>query len=309
MIENSKIFVLSFLAVFSLSFFANILYSRAGDFFWASQMSEAPAGFFIADISETFQGKKIANKDCSLSAQSAVAVFVNQDGGSKIVFEKNACERRPIASLSKLMSAVIANEFYQPTDEIKVSRKAVSQEESFGQLSVGEKFTVSNLLLMALNESSNDAAYALTAPMGIDGFIGLMNLKTQELELASTYFYNPHGLEPNGDSQEINYSTAYEMAQLAKYILEKPRLLEIMGWHSAPVYFADGRFHHNALNTNLLLAENERVMAGKTGFAEQAGECLLVISRSYLEDSYYINVVLGSKDRFGDMRKVIECYN
>lgn len=308
MTENSKIFTLSFLAVFSLTFCADILYSRAEDFFWARDINQAPARFFIADIAENFQKQKTANKDCSLSAESAIAVFINKERGGSIVFEKNAYEIRPIASLTKLMTAVIADEFYQPADQIPVSLKAVSQDESFGQLSKGEKFTSDSLMLMALNESSNDAAYALAEPMEVEGFIALMNLKSKDLGLQNTYFYNPNGLDPEkGD--ELNYSTARDLAHLAKYILGRPRLLQIMGQETAPVYFADGRFHHTALNTNLLLVENNKIAGGKTGWTEKAGECLLLISRGNLENTYYINVVLGSQDRFGDTRKMIECYN
>jgi len=245
-----------------------------------------------------------------LQAQSAIVASVDVAGEMEIIFQQNLNNRLPIASLTKLMTAVVASEFYQDTEQIEVSQKAVAQLERTGYLKPGEILLPEELLHIMLIESSNDAAYAVTDLVGGNGFVGLMNLKTKDLGMDDTYFYNPHGLDPEdakAPSEETNYSTVLDLIKLAKYLLkEYPQILAISSKEKYNLYLENGSFHHTLYNTNELVYELEgRVVGSKTGLTKRARGCLFLILKSNTPGSYYINVLLNSPNRFLDMRKLI----
>ena len=144
-----------------------------------------------------------------------------------------------------------------------------------------------------LVESSNDAAFAVTQPIGERAFAGLMNIYAKEIGLKNTRFFNSTGLEPNG---ERNTSTALDLLEISRYILQKhPEIFEITG---------DRRFVSQ--NTNKLLAEYPEIIGGKTGWMPSAGGCLLVVTKDPKEKNYYVSIVLGAKDRFAETRKILD---
>lgn len=309
--KKLKLFASGFFGFFIFGFFINTAYKSAGDFFYARAMNNQPPSFFIANVSEHFDNALVKD-DCLITAKSAASLLVWPNGRQVLVFDKQANQKMPIASLAKLMTAIIADEFYQPGQILTVSQEAVKQEEVAGYLKAGQKFFAKDLIGLALMESSNDAAYALAEPMGLDGFVSLMNLKAQDLGLEQTYFYNPHGVDPDDldlPLDFVNQSTVLDMAKLVNYLITKTDLLEVVSQKQAPLYLANGVLHHQMKNTNELLGEIPEVLGGKTGFTAMAGECLLVIVQGKVEGTYYINVVLNSADRFNDMRQLIECVN
>ncbi len=309
MSRDFKTFWVSFLAVFVGLLFFNVVQSEAENFILARKLAQEPPQFFLANIIEAFQlPETIEPNNCPITAQSAVAFLVSGESQEKIVFQKNASQQMAIASIAKLMSAIVADEFYEPDHQVVISRKAISQEENFGQLKAGEKLRVKDLLALMLIESSNDAAYALSEPMGVEGMVGLMNLKAEEMALTDTYFFNTSGLEPDDpQSKEINYSTALDLAEIGRYLLSKPVLLDILARKEYALFLENGVFHHTLQSTNKLLGEVEGLIGGKTGWTGLAGGCLLEIVKAQRPDSYYIIVVLNSADRFGDMRQLINC--
>ena len=210
-----------------------------------------------------------------------------------------------IASLTKIMTAIIVEEFFQDSERIQISKQAVEQEGWTGDLRTGEVLTAEDLLHIMLIESSNDAAFALAEIIGEDGLTELMNLKARDLGLLDTLFFNSTGLDPEKESHEVNYSTCQDLAGLGKYLLKKLHLLEITTKEEYPLFLKNGILHHILYNTNELLGENPAIIGGKTGFTEKAGGCLILILEGKKPGSYLINVVLNSADRFGDMRKLI----
>jgi len=202
-------------------------------------------------------------------------------------------------------------ETYDFSQEIKISREAVNQEEDYGQLKEGERLSVENLIYTMLIESSNDAAFALSEPVSQDGFVDLMNIYAKNLGLGNAKFANPTGLVPDDSLEARNLSSASDLARLAKYILKNyPRLLEITTINSYEVFRSSGAFHHFiSANTNKLLEEFSGIVGGKTGWTEEAGGCLLLIIKNPRRNSYFVNVVLGAGDRFEEMRKIIETVN
>lgn len=306
--KNLKLFLLGFWAAFSFFFAANLLQSRAEDLFLAREITEHPPAFFIAQIEGNHLKPKTIQQ-CPILAESALVVSTAERDRETIIFQKKESQKMPIASLTKLMTAIVASEFYHSSNRIEISAAAVKQEEGTGNLEIGEILQVQDLLAIMLIESSNDAAFALTQPMGVEGFTALMNLKAKDMGLENTHFFNPSGLEPdNPQDKKVNYSTAQDLVKISKYlIVEHPFLLDILSQKVYPLYFESGVLHHILKNTDELLGEIPEIIGGKTGWTERAGGCLILILKGKIPNTYFINVILNSPDRFEDMRKLINC--
>lgn len=265
------------------------------------------AQLVTAEETQAQQQTPPRNFEAKLNASSAISVWTDLEQ-SKILFEKNACRASPIASLSKLMTSYVVMEIpetYSLDKTITVSRESVKQDGNFN-LKPGEKLTVKNLLAMALIESSNDAAYALADIIERKGFVGLMNHYAGEMGLDQTKFYNPTGLK--AQDQPENHSSAQDLVKLSKSILEEhPKIFELSSHQSYKVVKPDGSLHHRIeQNTNELLGEVPNLVGGKTGYTDGAEQCLLTVVEREQGSGYFINVILGSNDRFGEMKKLIE---
>ena len=252
-------------------------------------------------------------KALEINAKAAILVKVDENGNQKILFEKDSEKLLAIASLTKLMTALVVfdlDEVYTESQPVEITKEAVEQEgqSKYGELKIGESLSVKNLLHIALIESSNDAAFALTKPIGKQGFVELMNLYSKKIGLEGTYFINPTGLEVGEFGELKNTSTARDIVKLTKYILENyPQIFEITKNQSYEVLNLDNTFHHFIpKNTNELLREIPEIIGGKTGWGIEAGGCLLlVLDNPEEEGSYFVSIVLGAKDRFAEMRKLI----
>lgn len=242
--------------------------------------------------------------DFKINARAASCVEVSKNGNDKILFQENDEARLPIASLSKLMAAVVVLENYNLKDVATISRAAVDQVGVQGLLSENERFSVDDLLHIALIESSNDAIYSLAELMGVEKFVVLMNLKAKELELLNSNFKDPSGLDAT------NYSTVQDLVKLTKYLLYNyPAIWAILSQTDYRVFTAEGRFHHIATNTNELLGQIPDIVGGKTGKTLEAKGCLLLITKSYRDGNDLIYILLGSSDRFSEMRGLINWVN
>jgi len=319
--KNIKIFLFVFLISFFGFWGLNSLQSNLEEIFYWEAITKNP-GVFLAQIN--IQPRQKSKTDLSLSvpqpseildikAQSAMAVLVTPDNKTRIIFQKNIKEKRAIASITKLMTALIAEEIYKPDDIFFISKKAVSQEEETGYLKPGEKLSLNQLLHIMLIESSNDAAWAIAEGIkeatatstNKEYFVELMNQKAREIGLSNTFFNNPTGL--NGTE---NYSTSYDLFKLAYYILNNhPEIYEITRHRSWKVLYPDGTLHHFiSENTNQLLEEIPQIIGGKTGYTEEAGGCMVLVLKED-NNSYLINVVLGTDSpisRFEEMKKLVE---
>lgn len=237
-----------------------------------------------------------------IQAFSALILDIESE---KILYQKNIEEKIPIASLTKLMTALIILETTDLDKIVTVSKKAVETYGKMGKLRVGEKISVKNLLYALLIESSNDAAVSLAENYGnefsqndrLDEFVDLMNKKALELGLKNTHFVDPSGLNPD------NISTAWDLSQLTKFILNKPLIWEILQIPAIDVYSADGLYNHHLVNSNKLLGHLSGVVGGKTGYTEEAKECMILVIKE--KDSNIIFVLLKSPDRFKEMKELV----
>lgn len=232
----------------------------------------------------------------NIDAQSAISVVTDLSDNSKVLFKKNEQRKLSIASITKLMTAVIVLENIDPSEKIEISKEAQ------------ETFFANDLLYDMLIGSDNAAAEAFSESIGKDKFVALMNEKAKEIGLFDTSFLNPTGLGLD------NFSTAQDLVKLTEYLLKEHRsILNITAMQEFDLYTADGKNLNKITNTNELLKEysdsDKRIIGGKTGNTRAAGESLLLVLRMPDNKDYLINVILNSKDRFGETKKIIDWVN
>ncbi len=276
--------------------------------------------FFYARISQPFEEMifvkippKIQKPLLELQAKSAISVKITESGEEKILFTKDIENPLPLASLTKLMVAVIVLENpndYDFSKIITISKEAADQDEALGNLKAGDKLSVKNLLYTMLIESSNDAAFALSEAIGVENFVEKMNQKAEILGLINTRFLNPTGLDPKNSGEEQNHSTSQELAKLAQYILKNHALIfEISSQNLFEILDAFGQFHHLAINKNEILSFNyPNMVGGKTGYTEKAGGCMLLVLKVQ-KNNNIVNVILGTSSkeaRVEEMKKLID---
>lgn len=203
-------------------------------------------------------------------------LLADMDSGT-VLLRSNIKDKVPIASTTKIMTAVIALEYYKLDDLVTVSGAATSQAGADVFLRTGEKITVRELLYCLLIKSGNDSAYALAEhyntdlDMGIDKFVNLMNQKSKELGMKSTNYLDPAGLDVAG------YSTAYDLFLLTKYAMKNQVFRQIVATKEYTAKSSDGEIRHQLVNSNRLV--NEYNYSGaigvKTGYIPEAGHCLV----------------------------------
>ena len=315
MTRRLKFFLIALLLSLPLWWGINVLERKSEDFFFWLEMAKNPPPPSAAEIDPELVEKEIEKfkpirdwqvEDLEIEATSAVSVEVDDEGNRKVIFQKEEGEVLPIASVTKLMTALVVLKNYELSQVVEISNTAVATEGDAGKLKVGEIFRVKDLLYPLLMESSNDAAQALSEVIGERAFVDLMNLEAKNLGLENTDFVNPTGLDPETPGP-LNSSTAEDLVKLISHLLKtQPLVWEILAAPEFDLYSADGIYHHKAINSNKLLKEwPERMVGSKTGYTDRADGCLILVLKSQNPANYLISVILGSKDRYEDMKKLV----
>lgn len=228
---------------------------------------------------------------------SAKALLVRDIGSGVVMLEKNSSAKLPMASLTKLMTALVVMENASLDEEVEIKNSDLSVVPYRVNFSPSEKLTIRDLLTAMLVSSANDAALSLARhTMGsTENFVKAMNDKARDLRMASTSFSNPVGI----DNPE-HYSTAADLSRLAQEFMNYAELLDIVKMKSAVISTVSGRQKIKLYSTNKLLLENASVVGLKTGYTAEAGGSLIVLvnrqSESALPVKYY-SIMLGSDDR------------
>lgn len=311
------VFSLSFLLSLPLWFGANILSAGAENYFFWQEVTKDPK-LLSAQMSQALAPDKkigpvrIADaQDLDISAETVLSVYVGENA-RKNLFCKNSSARLPIASLTKLMTALISVENYGLDETIQISKQAVKTEEETGNFKAGEIFTVKDLLFSLLIESSNDAAFALAEKMGLPAFVELMNREAKNIGMENTFFENPIGLDPDKKDAAYNYSTASDLLKLTEYLMKNQRLIKyIFGLPQYELYAASGVFHHKIITTNDFLTDNfltwqNKIIGGKTGTTLLSKECMLLVVQAPDDKGYIVNIILGAPDKFVETKKLVE---
>lgn len=256
----------------------------------------------------------------ALSAQAAL--LLDADTG-RVLFAHNEDARLPMASTTKIMTALIVAEQLNMTDAIRIDKRAVGVEGSSIYLYADEWLTVEQLLYALLLESANDAAVALALAVSdsVEAFADLMNQKALALGLKDTHFTNPHGLD-----DEAHYTTAHDLARIASAALAHPALKRIMSTKkmtiplcdmTAPgtvpddtVDSTDARGETVAVGTRVLLNHNKMLryydgaIGIKTGYTKRSGRCL--VSAAERDGLTLIAVTLNAPDDWSDHTALLD---
>lgn len=237
-------------------------------------------------------------KTPGVSAQSAA--LIDQSSG-RLLYGKNSHEKLPIASITKVMTAILAIESGKMNKRTTVSAEAIRTEGSSIYLKAGEKIKLRDLVYGLMLRSGNDASRAIAEAVGQSeqGFVFMMNEKAKEIGMTDTHFTNPNGLE-NTD----HYSSAYDMALLTRYAMQHPLFRKIVGtriYRAAPDNKSEARVWGNK---NKMLKQYKYATGGKTGFTKAAGRTLISTATKGKMD--LIAVTLNDGDDWVDHRNLFE---
>ncbi len=234
----------------------------------------------------------------STSAESAILIEADS---KNVIYEKDADTRRGPASTTKIMTAIIAIERCPLDKIVTVAPEAAGVEGSSIYLYAGERITMESLLYALMLQSANDAAAAIAYEIagGIDEFAELMNEKAAELGLKDTHFANPHGLD-----DEEHYTTARELALIARYALENETFRKIVSTEKKSIPMHDGEATRVLINHNRLLRTYDDIIGVKTGFTKKTGRTL--VSAAERDGVTLIAVTLSDGDDWRDHRAMLD---
>lgn len=286
--------LLFFLVIFSFLILANKIVKTTPSF---STGKEKVLSF--SEFLPSLKPYPVNKETYSLPELSAKSIIIIDTNSSVVLYQKEPDLRLSPASTTKMMTAIIALENYQLDKVLTVGEQEVDGNRI--KLLPGEKLTVETLLHALLIGSANDAAQVLADnfPGGEEAFVAAMNQKAVSLKLENTHFTNPVGLDG-----ETHYSTARDLARLARVVVENPFLGKIVSTKEITITDVSGTIKHDLRNTNELLGKIEGVKGVKTGWTQNAGECLVAWVEK--EDKKVVIVVLESQDRFKETSYLID---
>ncbi|KJS83235.1 MAG: hypothetical protein JM58_13075 [Peptococcaceae bacterium BICA1-8] len=231
-------------------------------------------------------------KEPVIGAQAAVLIDA---GTGRVLYGKNHKQYRPPASTTKMITAIIGIENGNLDDIIIISDRASQTGEASLNLVTGERITLKNLLYGALLRSGNDACVAIAeyTASTVEEFVALMNLKAQLLGCYDTNFVNTNGLPAKN-----HYSTAYDLAQIARYGLNNEIFAQIVSTANYTITWEESNRKRVIKNTNRLLTSYYGATGIKTGTTDEAGYCLVASAKK--DNRNLIAVVLKSNNRFRD---------
>jgi serine-type D-Ala-D-Ala carboxypeptidase (penicillin-binding protein 5/6) len=228
------------------------------------------------------------------------SVLIESQSGT-VLFAKNPDLRRAPASTTKMMTAIVALEKGNLRSVVKVSPKAAGTPGSSIYLRPGDRISLKELLEGMMLQSGNDGSMAVAEGVAgsVENFVGMMNLKAKEIGALNTNFRNPHGLKAPS-----HYTTALDLALIARYGLANPRFANLVKRKTATIKWEEQVKPLEIHNTNRLLWYLEGADGVKTGTTNEAGYCL--VASATRDERQLIAVVLNSGDRWGDCARLLE---
>ena len=236
---------------------------------------------------------------------SARAACILDQKTGRVLFEYNMHARLPMASTTKVMTALLAIELGEPEDSVVCPPEAFGVPGTSIYLQEGELLTLEQMLLGLMLSSGNDAAAAIAAHIGgsEEAFLELMNARAKEIGAVNTRFANPHGLP-----DEAHYTTAYDLALIAREAMENDTFRRIVSMQRASIPWEGRTYKRQLNNKNRLLAEYPGATGIKTGYTSKAGRCLVFGAlRNGLE---LTGAVLGCADWFEEAARLMDgCFD
>jgi len=249
------------------------------------------------------EGESVSNSEnlnIAISEISSLSAIAFNPRNGDILYEKNINEKLPVASLTKLMTVLITLETFSLDEVVTVSRENIPEDLDWQLgLNEGDKVSIDNLLKAMLVSSYNDCAFIVANAYpygGYAGFVQAMNRKAHELNMNSSSFSNPAGID-----QEENFSTVRDLALLVSVSRKYPEILEkvniqkeIVNWSTT-----QGLLSKEILTTNQILGSNKYIKGLKTGITDLAGQCFVGYF-VYPFGKELFTIVLNSQDRFAE---------
>lgn len=235
-----------------------------------------------------------------LNVSAEAAVLIDSETGT-ILYGKNHLDKRPPASTTKVLTAILAIEQGKLSQVVTISRRAAQTGEASINLIEGETITLENLLYGALLKSGNDACVAIAEGISptIEDFVQLMNFKAKLLGCYNTNFINTNGLPHNK-----HYTSALDLAVITRYALQNPVFSQIVSTPEKTIEWENSPRQKYLKNTNKLLITYPGATGVKTGTTDKAGQCL--IASASRDGRTLIAVILKSHNRFGDASRLLE---
>lgn len=260
--------------------------------------------FFISWVAPLNAAEKklaVNNPQAGILRVTADAAVLIDAATGDVLFDKQAHKKRAPASTTKIMTTILALEMGRPEEVVTVSNKAASVGQATLHLDPGEKITLYELVTGALVKSGNDACVALAEHIAgrEEEFVKLMNQKAVALGAENTHFENTNGLP-----RKNHYSTAYDLALMARYGLQNPSFASITRQKETAILFQEPNVIMDLRNTNKLLWKYPHADGVKTGTTNAAGKCL--VASASKNGRQLITVVLDAPNRFGDSQKLLE---
>ena len=230
-----------------------------------------------------------------ISARSAIMI---DSDNNRILYSKNINEKKSVASISKIMTAVLAIESGKLDEYVIIGDEIDKSYGSGIYIKKGEKIKLKDLVYGLMLRSGNDAANAIAYFVGKEKFVEMMNKKAEEIGMKNTTFNNPSGL----DEEEGNYSTAYDMAILTSYAMKLIDFQEIVGTKN--YYLKTNKNTYYWINKNKLLFTYNYTTGGKTGFTVKARRTLVTTASK--DNLNLVVVTLNDGNDFKDHRDLFE---
>lgn len=205
------------------------------------------------------------------SLNARYACVMDADSG-RILYNKKSEEKVPMASTTKIMTALLVLESHRQADTVTSSSRASSMPKVRLGMRAGMQYRMSDLLYSLMLESHNDTAVAIAEHIGhsVEGFASLMNKKAAEIGLSQTHFVTPNGLDADG-----HYSTAADMCRLAAYAVRNKDFLSLVQTKSHTFSDISGKHRYSLSNKDAFLSYYEGALGIKTGFTNKAGYCFV----------------------------------
>ncbi len=237
----------------------------------------------------------------SIPQVTADAALVMETRSAEVLFEKGGYQPRHPASLTKILTGIVALEMGNPQDTVSVSRRAAYVQGSSMHLEPGQEYRFEDLIAGLLIKSANDGAVAIAEHISgsVEGFANLMNERAKAIGALHTHFKNPHGLTRPG-----HLTTAYDIALITRYALNNPEFARLVATKERDIGRLDGDVQVRLRNTNRLLWSYLGADGVKTGTTSMAGECL--VASASRGDMHLIVVVMHSDRRWEDAVDLLE---
>ncbi len=257
--------------------------------------------FYLCFLALSLTVGMYTNHTAAAPAVSAHAAVLMEAESGEVLLNENAHERLPMASTTKIMTALVALRYGDLKMEVTVSPVAVGIEGSSVYLKAGECLTMEQLLYALLLESANDAAAAIAIAVAgdIPTFASLMNETAAEIGLTESHFTNPHGL-----NEAEHYTTAYDLALLARYALRNEAFVKIVSTYKTTIPLNGSEGTRVLVNHNKLLKSYEGAMGVKTGYTRASGRCL--VSAAERDGVTMIAVTLSAPDDWRDHAAMLD---